>query len=103
MLDEVDQCAVIQSSLADSPIEVDALENILKCIRIGIFHRRQSLVQPGTDAGLQMSQSLVSAFVVVVIPARIIGDVEVVLVRVGELFFDQVGLQLLCGVFSIRP
>ena len=103
MLDEVDQCAVVERSLTDSPIEVNAFQNILKRIRIGILHRRQSLVQPGIDAGLQMSQSLVAAFVVVLIPASVIGDVEVVLVRVGKLLFDEVRFQLLCGVFIPHP
>ena len=45
VLNEVDQRAVIECSLAHSPIEIDAFQNILQRIRIGIFYGSQSFVQ----------------------------------------------------------
>jgi hypothetical protein len=52
VLDDVDQRAVVERSLTNSPVEVDALQNILKRVWIRILHRRQSFVQPGTDVSL---------------------------------------------------
>ena len=49
VLDEFDQSAVIQGPLADLAVEVDAFENVLERVRVGVFDGGQGLVQPGAD------------------------------------------------------
>ena len=100
VLDELDQGAVIQRPLADLAIEVDALENVLQRVRVGVFDGGEGLVQPGADRRFQVGDALVAALVVGVAPAGLVRHEEVVLVRVGELLLDQVGLQALGLVLS---
>ena len=101
MLDELDQGAVVQGPLADPAVEVDALQNVLKRVRVGVFDGSECLVQPGADRCFQMGDAVVAALVVGVGPASFVRHEEIVLVRVGKLLLDQVGLQLLGLLF--RP
>ena len=93
VLDELDQRAVIQGPLADPAVEVDALENVLERVRVGVFDGGEGLVQPGADRRFQVGDALVAALVVGVVPAGLVRHEEVVLVRVGQLLLDQLGLQ----------
>ena len=76
VLDEVRERVVVERALADFPVEVDALEHVLKLIDIRVFESFERLVQPGADVGLQMPD---------VRPARVVRDEEGVFVRVREL------------------
>ena len=101
VLDELDQRAVVERPLADLAVEVDALENVLEGVGVGVLDGGERLVQPGADRRLQVGDAEVAALVVGVAPAGLVRHEEVVLVRVGELLLDQVGLQPLLG--RIRP
>lgn len=100
VLDEFDQGAVIHHPLADPAVEVDPLENILQRVRVGVFDSGKSLVQPGPNRRFQVGDPVVATLVVGVAPASFIRHEEIVLVRVGKLLLDQVGLQLFGGVLS---
>ena len=51
--DELDQSAVIHRPLADLAVEVDAFEDILESVRVGVLYGSQCLVQPGADRFLR--------------------------------------------------
>ena len=93
MLDELDQRAVIQGPLADLAVEIDAFEDVLERVGVGVLDGGEGLVQPGTDRRFQVGDSQVSPFFVGIAPAGFVWHEEVILVRVGELLLDQVGLQ----------
>ena len=100
MLDELDQGAVIQGPLADPAIEVDALENVLEGVRVGVFDGGEGLVQTGADRRFQVGDTLVPSLVVGVAPPSRVGHEEVILIWVGKLLLDQLGLQTLGLILS---
>ena len=100
VLDELDQGAVIQGPLADPAIEVDAFENVLEGVRVGVFDGGEGLVQTRADRRFQVRDSLVSPLVVDEVPPGLVRHEEVVLVRVGQLLLDQLGLHPPGFIFS---
>ena len=92
VLDERDQRAVVHRPLADAAVEVDPLQHVLERVRVGVFDGGQGLVQPRTDRRFQVGDADVTALFVGGTPAGFQRHVEIVLVGVGKLFFDQVGL-----------
>ncbi len=76
----------------------DELQDVLQRIRIRIFDRRQSFVQPGTDACLQMSNPLVAALVILVFPASIIRTKKSYLSALMSCFSIRSGLSFLRGI-----
>ena len=93
VLDELDECAVVQGPLANPAVEIDSLEDILERVRVGVFDGSKGLVQPGTDRRFQVGDALVVPLVVGVVPSSLIRYEEIVLVWVSQLLFDQVSLQ----------
>jgi len=100
VLYEFNQRAVVQGPLADFTVEIDALQNVLERVRVGVLDGGESFVQPGANRRFQVSDAVVPAFVVGEAPTSLLWHEEVIFVRVGQLLFNEVGLQPLGRVLS---
>jgi len=94
VLDELLERTVIHRPLTNFAIEVDLiLEHILQGLRVSMLQGSQCLVESRAYGGLQVGNAIELAAFLLVFPGGFVGHEEVVLVRVGQLLVDQVGLQ----------
>src|SRR3546814_10288641 len=96
---------VVERALADLAVEVDVLEHVLQRVEVGLFQRRQRLVEVAADVGLLVADAEQQALLDVTavgallhhgavdrsavraarVPAGLLRDEEVVVVGVLEL------------------
>ncbi len=67
--------------MADLAVEIDASEDVLEGVYIGVFERFERLVEAGADVGLEMTD---------LGPMRFVGHKKGVLVGVRELDGDDI-------------